>query len=213
LKMGSEQKRVLMRELWNIADLLRGKMRSDEYKNYILGFIFYKYLSEKQEIYVNEELGLVEELEIGYLELDKTISKYDEYIREIEDASMQSLGFFVKPNELFNYLVEKANRDGFIIEDLQKAISAIEKRRFGKESEEDFIDLFEDVDLTSPKLGKSEKEKNSLIIDIFKHLARIDFDIRNPKSDILGDAYEYLIGEFAAGAGKKGVINCFRIIT
>ena len=69
--MSDEQKRILERELWNIADLLRGKMNADEYKNYILGFIFYKYLSEKQEIYVNEELGLIEEAGIDYLNLNE----------------------------------------------------------------------------------------------------------------------------------------------
>jgi len=206
--MSDEQKRILERELWNIADLLRGKMNADEYKNYILGFIFYKYLSEKQEIYVNEELGLVEEVGVDYLNLNKNIENYDELIKEIEEASFESLGFFLKPNELFNYLVKKANgefgSDTFILEDLQNALNAIEQRVFGRESEEDFIGLFEDVDLTSPKLGKTENDKNALIVDIFKSLSKIDFDINNPKSDILGDAYEYLIGEFAAGAGKKG---------
>ena len=206
--MSNEQKRILMRELWNIADLLRGKMNADEYKNYILGFIFYKYLSEKQEIYVNEELGLVEEVGVDYLNLNENIENYDELIKEIEEASFESHGFFLKPNELFNYLVKKANgefgSDTFILEDLQNALNAIEQRVFGRESEEDFIGLFEDVDLTSPKLGKTENDKNALIIDIFKSLSKIDFDIKNPKSDILGDAYEYLIGEFAAGAGKKG---------
>jgi len=202
--MSDEQKRILMRELWNIADLLRGKMNAGEYKNYILGFIFYKYLSEKQEIYVNEELGLIDEVGVDYLHFNENIAEYEEYLKEIEDASMKSLGFFLKPNELFNYLVNKANKNEFIIEDLKNTLNAIENRTFGKESEEDFIGLFEDVDLTSAKLGKSEKYKNALIVDIFKHLAKIDFDIKNPKSDILGDAYEYLIGEFAAGAGKKG---------
>ena len=207
--MSNEQKRVLMKELWNIADLLRGKMNADEYKNYILGFIFYKYLSGKQEIYVNEELGLVEELEgVTYLTLNKNTPDYEELIKEIKEASFESLGFFLKPNELFNYLVKKANgefgSDTFILEDLQNALNAIENRVFGKESEEDFIGLFEDLELTSAKLGKTENDKNSLIVEIFKSLSKIDFDIRNPKSDILGDAYEYLIGEFAAGAGKKG---------
>ena len=202
--MSDEQKRILMRELWNIADLLRGKMNAGEYKNYILGFIFYKYLSEKQEIYVNEEMGLKEETGVNYIDFNASIPEYEEYIKEIESASFSSLGFFLKPNELFNYLVKKANKSEFILEDLKNALNAIENRTFGKESEEDFVGLFEDVDLTSPKLGKNEKDKNALIVDIFKHLARIDFDIKNPKSDILGDAYEYLIGEFAAGAGKKG---------
>ena len=198
----------LQKELWNIADLLRGKMNADEYKNYILGFIFYKYLSEKQEIYVNEEMGLVEEYGVDYLHLDERIKDYEELMESIEEASFEELGFFLKPNELFNYLVKKANgefgSDTFILEDLQNALNAIEQRVFGRESEEDFIGLFEDVDLTSPKLGKTENEKNALIVEIFKSLFKIDFDIKNPRSDILGDAYEYLIGQFAAGAGKKG---------
>ena len=201
--MSSEQQRILKQELWNIANLLRGKMHAEEYKNYILGFIFYKYLSEKQEIYVNKDLGLIEELGVEYIELESR-EEYDAYIVEIEKNSMSDLGFFLKPNELFRYMVKKANKGEFILEDLKNTLNAIENRTFGKDSEEDFIGLFEDVDLSSAKLGKSERDKNALIVDIFKHLDKIDFDIQNPKSDILGDAYEYLIGEFASGAGKKG---------
>ena len=202
--MSEEEKRILMRELWNIANLLRGKMNADEYKNYILGFIFYKYLSEKQEIYVNEKLGLIDELGMEYIDLTDDVSDYEEYIREIEIASMDFLGFFLKPEELFSYIVRRAKEGEFILEDLKKALNAIENRTFGKESEEEFIGLFEDVDLTSPKLGKSESAKNEVVSDILKHLAKVNFDIKNLESDILGDAYEYLIGEFAAGAGKKG---------
>ena len=197
-------KNDLTQQLWNIADLLRGKMNADEYKNYMLGLIFYKYLSELQENYVNKELGLEKEIGIKYIDLDKKFPEYEDYIKAIENSSMEELGFFLKPNELFNYIIRKINKNEYILEDLQNALNAIENRTFGKESEEDFIGLFEDVDLTSPKLGKTEKEKNSLISDILKHLEKIDFDIENPESDILGDAYEYLIGEFAAGAGKKG---------
>ena len=215
LQMSNAQKEILERELWNIANLLRGKMNADEYKNYILGFIFYKYLSEKQEIYVNEELELKKEVGVEYIDFDEKVEGYEKILEKIEKASLGrydeegnfiqgELGFFLKPNELFNYIVRKGNRGKLILNDLKNALNAIENRTFGKESEEDFIGLFEDVDLTSPKLGKTEQDKNNLIMDIFNHLAKIDFDIRNPKSDILGDAYKYLIGKFAADSGKKG---------
>jgi type I restriction enzyme M protein len=90
------------------------------------------------------------------------------------------------------------------LEDLKKVLNHIEQTSAGTESEEDFAGLFSDVDLTSVKLGPSENKKNELIVDILTHLADIDFEIDNAESDLLGDAYEYLIGEFAAEAGKKG---------
>jgi len=203
--MGEDKRKLLEQQLWNIADLLRGKMNADEYKNYILGFIFYKYLSEKQELYADE---LLKEDGLKYIELDENNPEHKELIKAIEEESLENLGFFLKPHELFRYLVMKGEgklgKDTFILEDLHKTLKAIEDRTFEHESNEDFIGLFEDVDLTSPKLGKSEKDKNDLIVEIFKHLSKIDFEIKEKEDDILGDAYEYLIGQFAAGAGKKG---------
>ena len=198
--MSHEQLQILERQLWSIANLLRGKMNADEYKNYILGFIFYKYLSQKQELYANE---LLQEDELKYIELED-----EEIIEDIKEESLENLGFFLRPNELFGYLVKKGKgelgKDTFILEDLKKALIAIEDRAYERESSEDFVGVFEDVDLSSPKLGKTPEAKNTLIVDIFSRLDEIDFDIKNPKSDILGQAYEYLIGQFAAGAGKKG---------
>ncbi len=96
------------------------------------------------------------------------------------------------------------DKDTFILEDLKNVLNSIEQSTVGQESEEDFIGLFEDVDLTSSKLGRSENEKNKTIVEILSHLNKIDFQLKDAKSDVLGDAYEYLIGQFAAGAGKKG---------
>ena len=201
--MTAEQKKKLEGKLWNIADILRGKMNADEYKNYILGFIFYKYLSEKQESFAN---NLLKADKINYADL--TEGKDDEYLRVIRDRSLESLGYFLEPVELFNHLVANGQGnnggDTFILEDLKKVLNSIEQTAVGTESEDDFIGLFEDVDLTSAKLGRSEKAKNEIIVEILGHLSEIDFQIENAKSDVLGDAYEYLIGEFAAGAGKKG---------
>ena len=87
--------------------------------------------------------------------------------------------------------------------DLTKVLNHIEQSTMGTASEEDFGNLFEDLDLTSSKLGKSENDKNELIVKVLMHLDEIDFDLENTESDVLGDAYEYLIGQFASGAGKK----------
>ena len=202
--MSEEQKRLLEQQLWAIADLLRGKMNADEYKNYVLGFIFLKYLSEKQEIYAD---NLLKQDNLKYTELINN-KDAEEYVSLIKHESIENLGFFLKPEQLFAYLVKKGNKelgeDNFIIEDLKNILNAIEQNTIGHESEEDFIGLFEDVDLSSAKLGKSEKQKNEIIIEILARLNKIDFKLSDAKSDILGDAYEYLIGQFAAGAGKKG---------
>lgn len=205
--MSDEQKRVLERQLWAVANTLRGKMNADEYKVYILGFIFYKYLSEKLEIYVNEKLLVSEKF--TFAEIKESTKEGKEQLAAIKHSCLESLGFFLKPTELFSHLVAKGKgeikgAEAFIIEDLKNVLNTIEHTAMGTASEDDFKGLFYDVDLTSSKLGSREKEKNETIIEVLSHLAGIDFRLADTKSDLLGDAYEYLIGEFAAGAGKKG---------
>ncbi len=205
--MTSEQKQLLEKQLWGVANVLRGKMNADEYKNYILGFIFYKYLSEKLELYVNEKLLTREK--IKFAEIKENTKEGKATLEAVKKACVSHLGFFLKPTELFSYLVEKGkgnikNQDKFIIEDLKNILNTIEQTSMGTASEDDFRGLFDDVDLTSTKLGSRENQKNEVIVDVLSHLSGIDFKLEDSKSDLLGDAYEYLIGEFAAGAGKKG---------
>lgn len=205
--MSEDQKRLLEKQLWAIANTLRGKMNADEYKNYILGFIFYKYLSEKLEKYINEKLLLREDFKFS--EILENTGNGQKILEEIKKACISYLGFFLKPTDLFSYMVKKGNGeitevDTFILEDLKKVLNTIEQTSMGTASEDDFKGLFDDVDLTSSKLGKSEQKKNEIIVEILTKLDGIDFQLEDSKSDLLGDAYEYLIGEFAAGAGKKG---------
>jgi len=205
--MTEEQKRLLEKQLWGVANTLRGKMNADEYKNYILGFIFYKYLSEKLEKYVNEKLLASEKF--TFAEIKEKTKEGKEYLKHIKGGCVAHLGFFLKPTELFSYLVKKGkgeikNQESFILEDLKKVLNTIEQTSMGTDSEEDFKGLFDDVDLTSTKLGSRENAKNDVIVEVFGLLNGIDFKLEDTKSDLLGDAYEYLIGEFAAGAGKKG---------
>jgi type I restriction enzyme M protein len=201
--MGDEDKKKLEQKLWDIANELRGKMDADEFRDYILGFIFYKYLSEKMASYANK---LLAEDGITYLSLDEDSADGAEYLDAIKDESVEKLGYFLKPSELFGEIAKRGNgdTDNFILEDLTQILNNIERSTMGHESEDDFEGLFDDLDLTSKKLGKTEQAKNTLIAKVLFHLDQINFDLDNIKSDVLGDAYEYLIGQFAMGAGKKG---------
>ncbi|WP_320033704.1 type I restriction-modification system subunit M [Halarcobacter sp.] len=198
--MGEENKRRLEQQLWNIANTLRGKMDADEFRDYILGFIFFKYLSEKMESYANE---LLEEDKLIYTNLDE--KKDTEYLEAIKEDALEQLGYFLKPSELFSAIAKRGNsdQDNFILDDLTKILRNIEASTMGHESEDDFEDLFSDIDLTSKKLGRSEEQKNTLISKVLAHLDDINFELKNHDRDVLGDAYEYLISQFAAGAGKK----------
>ena len=187
----------LEKQLWNIANELRGKMDADEFRDYILGFIFYKYLSEKINLYANK---LLKEDNLLYNQIDENSSEGKEYLEAIQEESLDALGYFLKPSQLYSFI---AQRNDSIIEELQTILNSIEQSTMGSESEDDFGNLFEDLDLNSTKLGKSVDARNSLISKILNHLDKIDFEIDNTESDILGDAYEYLIAQFASGAGKK----------
>ncbi len=199
--MIEDQKQTLERQLWSIANELRGKMDADEFRDYILGFVFYKYLSEKQYLYANSLLET--EAIKDYCDVTD-----EEDIDAIRNESLQKLGYFLRPEELFSAITAKGNANleeesNFILEDLQTILNNIESSTMGTESEDDFNKLFEDLDLASTKLGRTPDARNTLIAKVLAHLDKIDFGLAESDSDVLGDAYEYLIGQFASGAGKK----------
>src|ERR1035437_289501 len=203
--MSEDQKKQLEQQLWNIANTLRGKMDADEFRDYILGFIFYKYLSEKMVRYADRIL-----IPDGfkYIEIKEGTAKGEQYIELIKEDALGGLGYFLRPSELFSEIAKRGNSvlqgvDNFILGDLKKILTNIEQSTMGTESEDDFDNLFEDLDLTSTKLGRTESAKNELIAKVLQHLDKIDFQLDNAELDVLGDAYEYLIGQFASGAGKK----------
>lgn len=204
--MTDEQKKKLEQQLWAIANTLRGKMGADEFRDYILGFIFYKYLSERMHLYANRILS--EGLEVGeaapnYASVKADTADGADIIAAVREASVEALGYFLKPGELFSDVARRGERGEFILGELTTILSNVERSTMGAASEEDFGHLFEDMDLTSTKLGRTEEAKNSLIAKVLIHLDAIDFQLEVADADVLGDAYEYLIGQFASGAGKK----------
>ncbi|PAT00997.1 type I restriction-modification system subunit M [Candidatus Izimaplasma bacterium ZiA1] len=194
--MTASQRQVLESKLWAIANELRGNMGADEFRDYVLGLIFYKFLSEKVERAANKEL------EADNMKF-KDVLNNEDLLADLKEWLIDTLGYFIEPKHLFKNLAKRAINKEMIIEDLGNAFKAVEQSTIGFDSEDEFAGLFEDVDLISSKLGKTVNQKNELISDVVKHLDEIDFKFEDIDSDILGDAYEYLIGNFASSAGKK----------
>ena len=191
-----EQQRELHSKLWAIANDLRGNMEANEFKNYILGLIFYRYLSEKVE---NKAKDLLSEDEISYSEAFED----EEYREGLQEEFLEQLGYFIEPKFLFSTLLQAIEDGTFDIEMLEGAINDITESTIGYSSQEEFDHLFDDMDLKSTKLGKDVKTRSKLIAKVISNIALIDFAHEDSEIDVLGDAYEYLISQFAANAGKK----------
>ena len=193
------QQAELQKQLWSIANSLRGNMDANDFKNYILGLIFYKYLSENLVNYVNKV----------YLKSDNMTyeeawqkEEYREALKSqlINDSNM---GYYLDSDYLWSTLIKKIKTGKFDISMLQKAVNIISESTLGNESEDDFENLFEDMDLNNSKLGRGVNERTELISTIMLKIDDIDFHHEDAEIDVLGDAYEYLISNFAASAGKK----------
>ena len=200
--MSEELQQKLRTQLWAVANNLRGNMSANEFMYFSLGFIFYKYLSEKIEKYANQAL---ENDEITFKQLWE--SQEEEAVElqdEVKKQCLENIGYFVEPQFLFTSIIDGINRKENILPQLERSLKRIEDSTLGQESEEDFGGLFSDIDLASPKLGKTADDKNNLISSVLTALNGIDFGADEAAQiDILGDAYEYMISQFAAGAGKK----------
>ena len=183
-------------KLWASADILRGKMDASEYKNYLLGLVFYKYLSDQQlRAVYEEENGKVSEYPDRETQLAGLLEWHNEDADDVRQITSKKLGYFIEPNYLFYTLQKKASNYEFQISDLQNAFIDL-----GRQGEQ-FTGLFDDVDLSSTKLGSNAQQRNVTITEVIKTLDEID--LFGHDGDVIGDAYEYLIGQFAAGAGKK----------
>ncbi|PST87878.1 type I restriction-modification system subunit M [Photobacterium sp. NCIMB 13483] len=198
--MVEQHQQELKKQLWNIANTLRGNMSADDFRDYILGLIFYKYLSDKLNSYADE---LLSEDGIQFAKIDEKSEEGQEYLEAVQEETLDKLGYFFKPSELFHVVAEAGANGEFILDDVRDVLNDIEQSTMGADSADDFNGLFDELDLTSNKLGKTPDARNKLIAKVLEHLDNIDFHLENSEIDILGDAYEYLIGMFASGAGKK----------
>ena len=186
----------LQQQLWASADILRGKMDASEYKNYLLGLVFYKYLSDLQLRAVYEEAnGKPQQYPSREEQFDELTDWYDDNADELKSTMRRKLGYFIEPQHLFFTLRNKASNYDFQIDDLQTAFTELSREG------DSFTGLFDDVDLRSTKLGSHDQQRNVTIMEVIKTLDEID--LFGHEGDVIGDAYEYLISQFAAGAGKK----------
>ena len=185
----------LYQTLWNSADILRSKMDASEYKSYLLGLVFYKYLSDKMLYYAADVLEEpTNDVKKAYQIYDKAYNDndlHDDLLANIKDEFF----YCIEPNLTFTKMVESIFDGTFQLENLAQAFRDIEA------SSEIYENLFEDVDLYSKKLGNTPQKANQTISEVMKQLNQLD--LAGYTGDMLGDAYEYLIGQFASDSGKK----------
>lgn len=191
----TQTSQALYQALWNSADVLRSKMDANDYKSYLLGMVFYKYLSDKMLFFVaetmeepTEDLQQALDLYRGYYEDEET---HEDLVAVIKDE----MSYAIAPDLTFTALVNRVNEGTFQLEDLAQGFRNIEQ------DDELFENLFEDIDLYSKKLGATPQKQNQTISGVMKQLAALD--VAGHAGDMLGDAYEYLIGQFATDSGKK----------
>lgn len=197
IKKQQELANELSSKLWAMANDLRGNMEAYEFKNYILGLLFYKELSDRTDKFVSK---LLEEDNIDF----ESAWKDDEYKEAIVDEMLIKLGYVLEPKYLFPNMLELIRQDKFSIDYFEEAINSIIASTQGQDSEADFDGLFEDMDLKSSKLGKEIKQRSKLIGRVLQTIDTIEVDLGDTDVDVLGTAYVTLIGLFAQTAGKKG---------
>ncbi|HHP0305337.1 type I restriction-modification system subunit M [Acinetobacter baumannii] len=192
----TQQRAALHRQIWQIANEVRGAVDGWDFKQYVLGALFYRFISENFAHYISGG-----DKEIKYNEMPDSV-----ITPEIKDDAIKTKGYFILPSQIFSNVVKSANNNESLNTDLAKIFSAIESSANGYPSEKDIKGLFADFDTTSNRLGNSVPEKNKRLAAVLKGVAALDFgdDFQNSQIDLFGDAYEFLISNYAANAGKSG---------
>lgn len=192
--MAEKGSKTLYQALWNSADILRSTMDASEYKNYLLGIVFYKYLSDRMLHYavdlLEEEASDLAEAQVKFSEAFEEEDLRKDLITALKDE----YSYVIEPELTFTSFVKEIHNGEFQLESLAQGFRNIEQ------SSDLFVNLFEDVDLYSRRLGATPQKQNQNIASVIKELADLDL---SHQGDVLGDAYEYLIGQFAADSGKK----------
>lgn len=195
----NREREELHKAIWSIADDLRGSVDGWDFKQYILGIMFYRYISENITNYINEG-----ERKAGDTSFDYAKLKDSEAEPERKNL-VKEKGFFILPSELFANVVKRAREDENLNETLEKIFNNIENSAKGAESEDDFSGLFDDIDVNSNKLGATVVKRNEKLVKILEGIAGINLGkYQDNQIDAFGDAYEFLMSMYASNAGKSG---------
>ena len=191
----TQQRAALQRQIWQIANDVRGAVDGWDFKQYVLGTLFYRFISENFASYIEAD-----DESVNYAKLsDRVITP------EIKDDAIKTKGYFIYPSQLFVNVTKNANTNESLNTDLAKIFAEIEASASGYPSENDIKGLFADFDTTSNRLGNTVKDKNIRLSAVLKGVAGLEFgDFHGSKIDLFGDAYEFLISNYAANAGKSG---------
>lgn len=197
---GINQRAELHKKIWAIADDVRGAVDGWDFKQYILGILFYRFISENMTDFFNSAEHEAGDIDFDYAKISDEEAEIDFRPNTVEDK-----GFFILPSQLFENVVKNAKENENLNTDLANIFKAIEGSAIGFASEEDIKGLFEDIDTTSNRLGGTVAEKNKRLTHILTGIAEINFgNFKNNDIDAFGDAYEYLISNYASNAGKSG---------
>ena len=195
-----EQERdELHRAIWAIADELRGSVDGWDFKSYVLGMMFYRYISENLTNYINEG-----EIEAGNDGFDYVLLS-DEDAEQAREDLVKTKGFFILPSELFCNVRKQASSDENLNMTLERVFHHIEDSAKGSESEDNFAGLFDDIDVNSNKLGATVAKRNANLVKLIEGIANMGLgNYKENSIDAFGDAYEYLMSMYASNAGKSG---------
>ncbi|BEE14502.1 MULTISPECIES: type I restriction-modification system subunit M [Aeromonas] len=190
-----QQRAALQRQIWAIANEVRGAVDGWDFKQYVLGALFYRFISENFASYIEGGDDSVDYAEIP----DSVITP------EIKEDAIKTKGYFIRPSDLFVNVAKNANSNDSLNTDLAHIFADIEASASGYPSERDIKGLFADFDTTSNRLGNTVKDKNTRLAAVLNGVAKLDFgDFEDSHIDLFGDAYEFLISNYAANAGKSG---------
>jgi len=194
-----QERQELHSKLWAICNKLRGSINGWDFKQYVLGMMFYRFISENITDYINKNEWAAGNTDFDYTQLT------DEQAEKARELMVQTKGFFILPSQLFCNIRKIAASDENLNETLEKAFKAIDNSAKGTDSEDNFSGLFDDININDNRLGKTVAKRNERIVKLLDGVASMEFgDYKENSIDAFGDAYEFLMGLYAANAGKVG---------
>lgn len=191
----------LHKTIWQIANDLRGSVDGWDFKNYVLGFLFYRFISEDLAAHLKAF-----EAEAGNEEFDYSTIDDDDVDDDARNQTISEKGYFIYPSELFKNVAARAENDDNLNETLARIFKNIEGSAMGTDSEDDMKGLFSDIDVNSPKLGATVSKRNELLTKLMQKIGAMNLggDLQDARIDAFGDAYEFLMTMYASNAGKSG---------